>query len=214
MRAFLAQRRDSGAGTVIEPRFCYLWNAYAYRDDSLPVGWARRFADDRRRLRSRPASRAARAAHPGAPAPGLRRRAADAAPAVADSESQSAGSRRGRGCESDGASAAINDSLPTFWRRARAARVPTTGRGLTFPPDSADPAPSWHERDLFAWFDAHGIEHFEPLEMWHIDRLRDEFRRRVGRSPKPDRSYRPSWPLQAWRYGRRVVAGIRARLPI
>ena len=57
-------------------------------------------------------------------------------------------------------------------------------------------------------------EFFEPLEIWHIRLLRDEFRRRVGRSPRPDRSYLPSWPERARRFGRRVVGAARRRLPV
>ena len=96
---------------------------------------------------------------------------------------------------------------------ARLAPVPPAwSAGLTFPDASADLAASWHQRDLLAWFDRHGIEHFEPLEIWHIPALRDEFRRRVGRRPRPDRSYVPSWPTRAQRLGRRVLGAARRRL--
>ena len=112
--------------------------------------------------------------------------------------------------------AAINDfyaiTIPS--RRVRTAAVPPEWvRDVTFPDQSGDGVPSWHERELLAWFDRHGIERFEPLEIWHVPVLRDEFRRRVGRTPRPDRSYLPPWPVRARRFGGRVVHAARRRLP-
>jgi Glycosyl transferase family 2 len=101
-----------------------------------------------------------------------------------------------------------------------AARVPLSNvepdwiGELTFPDPAADLTSSWHQRDLLAWFDERGIEHFEPLEIWHIEALRDEFRRRVGRSPNPDRSYVPTWPVRAQQFGRRLLGAARRRLPV
>jgi hypothetical protein len=83
---------------------------------------------------------------------------------------------------------------------------------LTLPPASADAEPSWHEPEILAWFDRHGVEFFEPLEIWHVPALRAEFRRRVGRNPKPDRSYVPAWPIRAKRAGRRVFHAVRRRI--
>jgi hypothetical protein len=37
--------------------------------------------------------------------------------------------------------------------------------------------------EIFALFDRYGIEYFEPLQVWHIGKLKDEFIRRVGREP-------------------------------
>ena len=54
---------------------------------------------------------------------------------------------------------------------------------------------------------------FEPLEIWHIPALRDEFRRRVGRSPRPDRSYLPTWPERAQSLRAPVVSAARRRFP-
>jgi glycosyltransferase involved in cell wall biosynthesis len=86
--------------------------------------------------------------------------------------------------------------------------------GLTFPDLAVDREPSWNERDILAWFDTHTAAFFEPLEIWHIPALRDAFERRVGRRPRADRSYRPSWPARARHFGRRVAAAARRRLPL
>jgi len=86
--------------------------------------------------------------------------------------------------------------------------------GVTFPDLAVDRLPSWQERDILGWFETHTPAFFEPLEIWHIRTLREEFRRRVGRSPEPDRSYLPSWPERARRFGQRVVSAARRRLPV
>ena len=84
---------------------------------------------------------------------------------------------------------------------------------VTFPDLAVDRLPSWQERDILGWFDQYTPEFFEPLEIWHIAVLRDEFRRRVGRSPTSDRSYVPTWPTRAQLFGRRIVGAARRRLP-
>lgn len=85
---------------------------------------------------------------------------------------------------------------------------------LTFPGEDGDRVPSWHLRDIVGWFDQHGIARFEPLEIWHVPALREEFRRRTGRRPRPDRSYRPPWPARARRFGARLVNAARRRLVV
>jgi glycosyl transferase family 2 len=86
-------------------------------------------------------------------------------------------------------------------------------RDVTMPPAAeADRGPSWHEADMVRWFDERGIEFFEPLEIWHVPSLRQEFRRRTGRNPDPDRSYRPPASVRAARFGRRVFNAVRRRL--
>ncbi len=40
-----------------------------------------------------------------------------------------------------------------------------------------------YKKDLFRWFDEYGIAFFEPLQIWHIDFLRNEFRKRMNRDP-------------------------------
>jgi hypothetical protein len=97
-------------------------------------------------------------------------------------------------------------------------RVPTVGvpsewvTDVTMPDLAIDREPSWQERDILAWFDDRTPEFFEPLEIWHIARLRAAFERRTGRRPRPDRSYVPSWPQRARTFGRRVVGAARRRL--
>ena len=99
--------------------------------------------------------------------------------------------------------------------RVKTTAVPTEWvADVTFPDASDDLLPSWHQRELLTWFDRYGIEHFESLEIWHIPVLDDEFRRRVGRRPRPDRSYMPPWPVRAQRLGRRVMNAARRRLPV
>jgi len=83
---------------------------------------------------------------------------------------------------------------------------------VPLPDASIDSQPSWQEAEIFTWFDRHGIEFFEGLEIWHVPALRAEFRRRVGRSPRPDRSYMPAWPVRARRFGKRVFHAVKRRI--
>jgi len=113
--------------------------------------------------------------------------------------------------------AAINEyyagTLPD--RGARTAEMPAAWtEGLTFPELAADREPSWNEREILAWFEQYGPARFEPLEIWHLAPLREAFVEAVGRQPRPDRSYRPSWPALARHFGRRVAAAARRRLPL
>lgn len=39
-------------------------------------------------------------------------------------------------------------------------------------------------KDLLAWFDAKGIEHFEKLNIWHVEELYTLFINRTGRNPR------------------------------
>jgi hypothetical protein len=94
------------------------------------------------------------------------------------------------------------EDVPLPWRQ-----------GLTFPDPAIDREPTWNERDVLRWFDEQTPEFFEPLEIWHIPVLRAAFERRAGRRPRPDRSYRPSWPRRVQRFGRRVAAAARRRMP-
>jgi hypothetical protein len=118
----------------------------------------------------------------------------------------------------DGAktAAAINqlysDTLPE--PRVRTAHVPAEwAERITFPDIAAvDREPSWQERDILDWFDGRTPQFFEPLEIWHILRLREAFERRTGRRPRPDRSYVPSWQARTRSLSRRVVGAARRRI--
>jgi hypothetical protein len=43
--------------------------------------------------------------------------------------------------------------------------------------------PTWHLREINTFFDKYGIEFFEPLQIWHIPELENEFIKRMGRKP-------------------------------
>jgi hypothetical protein len=43
--------------------------------------------------------------------------------------------------------------------------------------------PTWHFNEIIKLFDNNGIEFFEPLQIWHIKELENEFIKRVGRKP-------------------------------
>jgi glycosyltransferase involved in cell wall biosynthesis len=77
---------------------------------------------------------------------------------------------------------------------------------LTFPDLSADLETTWQEREIFEWFDRYGIDFFEPLEIWHVKKLQREFRRRLQRRPRADRSYKKSLGARAGRFGSRAFA--------
>ena len=102
-------------------------------------------------------------------------------------------------------------TLPT--RGVRTVAVPPDWvAGLTFPDLSIDAEVSWQERDILDWFDERGVEFFEPLEIWHIPRLRDEFRRRMGREPRSDRSHYPGLVERSRALADRVVNRARRRI--
>jgi hypothetical protein len=83
---------------------------------------------------------------------------------------------------------------------------------VTVPDFAVDAQPSWHEREVLAWFDAHGVERFEALEIWHVKRLRREFHRRTGRQPRPLRSDTRPWPARAREFGRRAASAAWRRM--
>jgi Glycosyl transferase family 2 len=83
---------------------------------------------------------------------------------------------------------------------------------VTLPNGNADREPAWQEAEIRGWFDERGIEFFEPLEIWHLPPLRREFRRRTGRSPRPDRSYKPPRLVRAQKLGRRVFHAVKRRI--
>jgi hypothetical protein len=44
--------------------------------------------------------------------------------------------------------------------------------------------PSWHAKEIIQFFNEYGILFFEPLQIWHIPELEQEFIKRIGRKPK------------------------------
>ena len=111
--------------------------------------------------------------------------------------------------------AAINDfysiTLPSSY--VQTAPIPQGWlAGVTLPSTTIDTEPSWQEAEIVGWFNDRGVEFFEPLEIWHVAALHAEFRRRVGRNPKPDRSYLPPWPVRAQRVGKRVFHAVKRRI--
>ncbi|HTM04896.1 MAG TPA: glycosyltransferase [Vicinamibacterales bacterium] len=76
---------------------------------------------------------------------------------------------------------------------------------VTFPDLAIDRERSWQEGEIRDWFDERGVAFFEPLEIWHVPRLRQEFVRRTRREPTPDRSYRPGLPERAWSFVQRAA---------
>jgi glycosyltransferase involved in cell wall biosynthesis len=64
--------------------------------------------------------------------------------------------------------------------------------GLRIPHGLENLSASWHLDALMALFAHHGVEFFEPLEIWHIPELAAEFQRRTGRAPRKTRWTLPS----------------------
>jgi hypothetical protein len=96
--------------------------------------------------------------------------------------------------------------------RVRTSSVPEEWvEGVTFP-DTREEGVTWQERDVIQWLEEFGPQRFEPLEIWHIRELDKVFRARVGRRPRPDRSYRPPLAKRARRFARRIMSGTRRRL--
>ncbi len=78
-------------------------------------------------------------------------------------------------------------------RREHVSPVPSKWlEGVEFAPDLFNTFPCWQYDDIFAMFVTYGIERFEPLQIWHLDPLREAFLGRLGRKPKVElRKRRP-----------------------
>jgi len=50
-------------------------------------------------------------------------------------------------------------------------------------PDSSN-ITSWQKEEVYKWIDEYGYEFFEPLQIWHIDELRENFVKKIKREPK------------------------------
>lgn len=83
---------------------------------------------------------------------------------------------------------------------------------LTLPGTAVDREPSWQQAEILGWFDARGVEWFEPLEIWHVPQLREEFKRRTGRSPRPDRSYREPLARRARTFSLHALKAVKRTL--
>ena len=79
--------------------------------------------------------------------------------------------------------------------------------------DMRPSSPSWRIAEMGRLFDEYGVQFFEPLEIWHIPALREEFVRRTGREPEgPSLStrVRRAVRMQRKRFDRWVVDMARA----
>jgi len=56
--------------------------------------------------------------------------------------------------------------------------------GIEFPENIENISSDWHIKQILGWFDEYGIEKFEPLQIWHIPELHEEFIKRVSKEPK------------------------------
>jgi glycosyltransferase involved in cell wall biosynthesis len=76
---------------------------------------------------------------------------------------------------------------------------------VRLPDDFLNPLPCWHRDRVLALCDQHGIERFEPLQIWHIPEFADRFLAVTGRAPKPKVYSRLGWT------GRQAVAAMLPR---
>lgn len=94
-------------------------------------------------------------------------------------------------------------------RRARLRQVPPAWlEGLDIPPAVENEPVGWHLEAVKGFFDRHGIEFFEPLEIWHVRQLSDEFYVRKGRRPRPATAH----PFSAAYWRSRLRKAIDTRL--
>jgi hypothetical protein len=208
VRRFLAREADRlTAGTVVDCVFHNLWgSATRYRDDwsaYRPHWKAMAIVDDRRVDYDRSSALPLHVPRiPAAPA-GEPLRAADCHVlhlqwlAAERNQMKQAWYRCREWLEGQTGAAEINRRYAITFDApgARTSPVPAEWvADVTVPDPCPDPPPAWQRREILGWFAAHGVERFEPLEIWHIPALRAEFTRRLGRPPRPDRSYRPAWP--------------------
>ena len=228
VRNFIERDRDRlTPGTVVDCLYYHAWNSPAqYRTGGGVYGphWKPiAVVDDRRMDYSR--TRALPLHEERVPVtPASRRLRADSVPVLhlqwllpRRNQMRQAWYRGREWIQQERSAAAINDiysgTLPAQ-KVATAPIPPAWLQGLTLPDLAVDRDASWQEAEVLQWFDERGPEFFEPLEIWHVDLLRDAFRRRVGRAPKPDRSYLPPWPARARHFGQRLVNAARRRLPM
>jgi hypothetical protein len=65
----------------------------------------------------------------------------------------------------------------------------------------------WYEQGVLDYFDRHGAEFFEPLEIWHVPQFRAAFREHIKRDPRsePRPSAARRFVLRAARKLRRLL---------
>ena len=227
VRRFLDERRaELAGGTVIDTLYCHFWNSPeryrtglggAYAPHLKPVA----IVDDRRANYDR--SRALPLHEERVPiAAGARRLKAEHVPVMHlqwllpnRSQMRQAWYRCREWIHGGRSAAAINEfysiTLPSLY--VQTAPIPQAWlEGVTLPGTAGDAQPSWHEADILRWFDERGVAFFEPIEIWEVPRLRQEFRQRAGRSPRPDRSYLPPRIVRAQKLGRRVLSAAKRRV--
>jgi len=62
---------------------------------------------------------------------------------------------------------------------------PSWIEGIDLPGNNIDMSLDWRYKEIISLFDKYGVEYFEPLQIWHVAELCDEFRKRTGRAPCP-----------------------------
>ena len=222
---FDAERDRLTNGAVIESLYCHVWNGPTRYRAGLgvysPYWKPVAIVDDRRldydRSRALPLHEERVPIAPGAP-----RLREEQAPVLHlqwllpnRSQMRQAWYRCREWIQGERSARAINEfyavTLPTW-------RVPTEPipagwlEGVTMPDASIDTEPSWQQADILGWFYTRGVEFFEPLEIWHVPLLRDEFRRRTGRNPHSDRSHHLPLSTRVSRLGRRALAAVKRRV--
>jgi len=227
VRRFLDERRaELAGGTVIDTLYCHFWNSPeryrtglggAYAPHLKPVA----IVDDRRANYDR--SRALPLHEERVPiAAGARRLKAEHVPVMHlqwllpnRSQMRQAWYRCREWMQGGRTAAAINEQYAHTLPERYVATAPVPHEWLddvTLPGTAGDAQPSWHEADILRWFDERGVAFFEPIEIWEVPRLRQEFRKRAGRSPRPDRSYLPPRIVRARKLGRRVLSAAKRRI--
>jgi len=77
-------------------------------------------------------------------------------------------------------------------RKIRLKKVPADWvDGLCLPAGLKNASGRFHLEAINKLFDKYGLEFFEPLQIWHIPELKEEFIKKVGREPK-SRTF-PGW---------------------
>ena len=73
---------------------------------------------------------------------------------------------------------------PTRDFDAKTKQVPKSWIKEPIPTSLIDMDAGWYLEKIIGFFDTYGVEHFEPLEIWHVPELRREFINRMKREPK------------------------------